>query len=45
MNNPLVILLGVSEFKEVNCNRLIGVKYDMVACRRLFEYVFYIKKK
>eukprot|EP01084_Bolivina_argentea_P248477 415658_1 len=40
MNNPLVVLLGISEFKEIDCDRLIGVKYDMIACRRLFQEYF-----
>ncbi len=45
MRNPLVVLLGISEFKQINCDPLIGVKYDMIACRRLFEFgAFPVKK-
>eukprot|EP01084_Bolivina_argentea_P000163 313_1 len=35
--NPLVILLGVSEFANKKLSTLHGVKYDMIALRRLFQ--------
>eukprot|EP01084_Bolivina_argentea_P081369 147349_1 len=36
VHNPLVVLLGVSEFREISCPKLPGVKYDMIALKRFF---------
>eukprot|EP01084_Bolivina_argentea_P162598 282961_1 len=41
IQNPLIILLGISEYDGINCcQQLIDVKYDMIALRRLFQSMY-----